>query len=78
MSLEEGAFGPSADTADAARPTVAEEAPHITWYTVEVVLLRAVIVRADLALAIHHDEACAMGDGLRGLVVWMRAWMGPG
>ena len=45
------------------------------WHTAESVLVRAVIVRADLALAIHQDEACTMGDGRLCIIVWMRAVM---
>ena len=49
-----------------------EYEPYITRQTAEGVLVHAVIVMADLPLAIHQDEACTMGDGLLGLVVWTR------
>jgi hypothetical protein len=53
--------------------TFLEYTPHISWQTAHGVLIGAVIEMADLTLAIHQDEACTMGDGPLGLVVWMRA-----
>ena len=56
--------------------TSLEYALHISWQTMQGVLVGAVIVMADLALAIHQDEACTMGDSPLGFVVWRPVMVG--
>jgi hypothetical protein len=56
--------------------TSLEDEPHISWQTAQGVRVSAVIVMADLALAIHQDEACTMGDSPLGIVMWWPVMMG--